>query len=459
MVSILSSLPIFSSLLSDWLNALIYAVMAVLFVSNIKKDKKTLLLLGIRCVVAYACYLLIDILIRLLMKPIPEDIYPIVDNLTAYFSFFVTPLLTSLLVCLFIKDLKWSTRIIMSSLLITSWILLPSIHMYLISFFQSRSTWLVILPRLLILSLMLILLKRFNINKFSRLNVWPIMIFESFTIVEISIECVAHFRFDINILNYLAFIIWVVEIFVYLFFYMFLKSNNEKREQLIENQKLKNDMKLMSFMKANYENMRLLKHDMKNQYSYISILYDQGKDEEAKQFFSQIALAADKVLNFASTGNSVLDLTLNMALSKAKEENVDFEYVCSCPSETRFLESDFFSLLINLFDNAIEGSGRNQEAKKKVVSHIYLSGNYLIIDTYNTIDKNIDENTLKAIKTSKSNKKEHGYGKKIIQTIVKKYDGDILVTIHEGIYEVKVMLALKDEDTIKQESKNEIDKC
>ena len=443
-LSILSTLPIFPADATAWVSLIVFGAFAALFVSKLKWERKTILILLARCVVGMALTVGSDIIIHAIMKPFGPESFPNVDEVTAFLSYFATPILVSTLACIFIHDYKWIVRIVESSLLVTSWVFLPSVSFLLIEFIPNLHPAFALFPRIAVILVMFIILRILNFNQYHFNVIWNFLVFEAFVIVEFTLLSVAHFNFQLSILNVFCLFVWIVELIVYVFFYLSAKSTSEKYAHALENQKLRNDVKLMSFMSSTYEQMRLLKHDMKNQFAFVSALYDQGKDEEAKKYFSELALSANETLNFASTGNTLMDIVLNMTLSKAKTSGIDFEYICSCPPEMPFAETELFSLLINVLDNAIEGSARNEVSPKKVDAHFYVTANYFIIDVSNPVDPDVDKKTLLANRTAKRDKIGHGYGKRIIKRVVTKYSGDMVSTIKDSIYEVKIMLALEE---------------
>ena len=453
MFAILSNIKVFSSSIPDYVGYFIYALFAVAIISNFKKgmNLKKILFKGLYVLIAFATFFAIDVIIKLIGKPIDSETHKNVDAVIMYLSFLLCPLLTSALMCVLVKDYKLTVKIIKSSLLVTSWMFSPSIGFLLNDLIPGMGIAGVVVIRLLVVGSLFTGLFFFDIGKFHRIDVWSVLLFESYILVQIILDNIAQHNFDVKNLNIACLIIWGFQFFVYAYFYLFVKNYNEREEKDIENQKLQIENKFMDITKDNYEQMQMLKHDIKKQYSYIAMLYEQGKDEEAKKFFSEVSLAANETLNFATTGNTVLDVTINMVINKTKKDKIEFEYICACPVETRFLDSDFFSLLVNIFDNAIEGTLRNKTTPRKIVARINPRDNFLFIDVVNSIDSNYRGNVL----TSKRNKKGHGYGKRIIKKIVKKYDGDVIFSHDLEHYEVKAMMALQSDDDLKAGTNNE----
>ena len=452
MYVILSNLSIFPTDLVDYFTYAIYAVFSVLVISRFKLDKKKILWQVLMCVIAYAIFFAVDVIVNLIGKPINGEK---VDEIIMYVSRLLCPIITSTAMILLIKDNRLFSRIIKSSVLLTTWLFSPSVAFIVTNYVikglpMNMVTMFVV--RLLIAGGLFVLVFFYDIDKYRRIDIWALLMFEFFIIIQLVVNTVAQFSFNLDILNIASFIVWGLQFFVYVYFYLFVKNFNERNEVEMENEKLRNEFKLMDITRDNYESMQMLRHDIKKQYSYIAMLYEQGKDEEAKKFFSEVSLAANETLNFPATGNSVLDLTLNMVITKTKKDKIAFDYVCACPQELRFNDSDLFSLLINIFDNAVEGTLRNKTRERKIVARINTKDNYLFIDVINTIDENYrgDVSTSK-----KKNKKRHGYGKKIIKKICKEYDGDVIFSHNEDHYEVKAMLALVGEKDIKTENNNE----
>ncbi len=79
---------------------------------------------------------------------------------------------------------------------------------------------------------------------------------------------------------------------------------------------------------------------------------------------------------------------------------------------------------------------------------------FFYIDIRNPVKDGITLTELETIKTTKEDKNLHGFGKKIISSIIKKYNGTKNVSLNESIYSIKIMLSYPEEE-MKEEKENE----
>lgn len=184
------------------------------------------------------------------------------------------------------------------------------------------------------------------------------------------------------------------------------------------------------------QQIRLLKHDMKNHTLVILSYLDENRVEEAKAYSGEILDKLNRVYTYVNVGNSLLSHIINSKLSGAKEqgleikaeiENLPFAYMDSV---------DFSALLNNILDNAIHAAA-NSEKKRLEVNISSRKG----IDVI-TVKNSIDESVLQSNPELKSSKEEpgHGYGMKQIKVIAEKYNGDVDIYEKKGMFIVNVML-------------------
>ena len=73
----------------------------------------------------------------------------------------------------------------------------------------------------------------------------------------------------------------------------------------------------------------------------------------------------------------------------------------------------------------------------------------LYICILNPVDEKLGRENLLSLKTTKKDKAFHGYGARIVDSIVQKYNGQINRSIENGKYRVDIMLDLRwAEDTL-----------
>lgn len=184
------------------------------------------------------------------------------------------------------------------------------------------------------------------------------------------------------------------------------------------------------------EQIRALKHDMKNHTLVMLSYLEENRVEEAKAYAGELLDKLNKMYTYVNVGNSLLNYIINNKLSAAKEqrieikaeiENLAFDYMDSV---------DFSALLNNLLDNAIHGALESKSPKLEV--QISAKKGFDIITVKNSIDESVLERNPEFVSTK--DEPGHGYGMKQIRNIVEKYNGDIDIYEKENQFIVSIML-------------------
>ncbi len=165
-----------------------------------------------------------------------------------------------------------------------------------------------------------------------------------------------------------------------------------------------------------HENVRRIKHDMKNHLMVIASYLNGSDYDNAKAYTSQILDKLNAAHSYIETGNSLLNHILNEKLNKARENGASVKAEIENLSFGRMESLDFSALLSNLLDNAIEA---NPTEISVVISQ---RRGYETILVKNTISKSVlAENP--DLKTTKSDGTSHGMGIPQIKAITEKYGG------------------------------------
>lgn len=237
------------------------------------------------------------------------------------------------------------------------------------------------------------------------------------------------FQMDINvgISSETPMTIWIgigliaINILTYILMKRISEKNIEKTELIID--KMQNELYRTQFKEAEkkYDEMNKIHHDMKNHLQCISSLLDDKEYEKAENY---IADMIKNKLNFEfkqiNTGNRVVDAISNAKLTQCIDENI-LTTVDAGSIEASIDDVDMCSLLGNIFDNAIEAC-RKVEKNKEIHFEINQKKGYINIIMKNSVQNSVIENNPK-FKTTKKHKDIHGYGIKIVKSIVEKYNG------------------------------------
>lgn len=217
-----------------------------------------------------------------------------------------------------------------------------------------------------------------------------------------------------------------------------------------ESQRLQGERELFRATEATLEDLRCIRHDLKNQYSYMQILLSQKRYGELEAYFQQLTDHLPAQLNYIDCGNRAVNAILNMEMGKAKKEDVQMEHQLVVPPVLPFAEDDLCALLANLLDNAIEECARLRQEKDLPVSlrlEIYPHRTYLYIMCRNTTDRKQLQRRGTALSTTKADGRLHGYGTRIISKIAEKYNGCAEFGLDSGNFVAKIMIDMLSGET------------
>lgn len=210
-----------------------------------------------------------------------------------------------------------------------------------------------------------------------------------------------------------------------------------------ERQRLLSEREVAGMVAANIDDLRCLRHELKNQYAYMSILLREKRYAELEEYFGQMSETLPPLLGLANSGNRSIDTVLNMELAKAKQAFIPVEYDLIAPAALPFSADDLCAIFANLMDNAIEECVRLRALGREDV-FIRLSvqpyGSYLYIVCRNSTDRKDLERWHDALRTTKSDERLHGYGTRIVLKLAQKYNGTADYSLKDGTFVAKVML-------------------
>ena len=200
-------------------------------------------------------------------------------------------------------------------------------------------------------------------------------------------------------------------------------SKRRKREEelLIVNRQNEYAHRYSQTVKAQYDETRRLRHDMKQYSTVLSKLIADQKYGDAQELISQNyknIVASEMVVD---VGNDFVNAILNAKLQTAKSCGIGV--ICSAEKNISGIEAaDLCNLIGNLLDNAIEAAQKCALEKRSIEFNMSVSGNHLSITVRNSIVSPVLADNPKLL-TTKAEKSEHGFGLKTVEIIVKKYNG------------------------------------
>ena len=217
-------------------------------------------------------------------------------------------------------------------------------------------------------------------------------------------------------------IIAAMNVLIYILFLRFSRLGRIRQDFALLNLQYAGEKKRMEEVRRLYEEIRSVRHDLKNHFVCIDLLAKQEKYKEIRDYirkFSQEVQNPDGAVLF--TGNDTLDAILNTKFSFAEQKGI------RCAAEVSYAQlplaqGDISVLMGNLLDNACEAAEHARE--KKISVRILRQGNYVSICVENTVEAPVLAKN-PGLETTKEDRSLHGLGTKNIRKIVEKYGGMI----------------------------------
>lgn len=210
------------------------------------------------------------------------------------------------------------------------------------------------------------------------------------------------------------------------------KYNNislEKQYELIKTQS--------ENIEKSADELRRLEHDLKNKLTPIAFMVKDENIDQVSEYIQKIMAEFSSKRILKSSGVTELDSIVNIKMNKCGDLDIEFEYEIS-PIENAFVNNMDLAVMAGiLLDNAIEATLKFSQ--KWIKADIRIVKSVLIIEIENTFDGVIKKNGNRFL-TRKENKEYHGMGIRNIESILKKYDGEITFDYTGNVFKALVIV-------------------
>lgn len=215
----------------------------------------------------------------------------------------------------------------------------------------------------------------------------------------------------------------IINILIYVIMIQMSRKNAENTILLIDKMQLWSYKNQFAEIQKKYDELRKLRHDMKNHLQCILMLIDDNDSKQAKEYISDIiGTKLEFTFEYLNTGNKIVDAVANTKLAQCKNEDIE-TIIRTSDFSLDIDETDICIILSNLFDNAIEAC-RKSDSNRLIYFEISKKKSYVNIIIKNKINNSVLQ-TNPQMTTTKENKNFHGIGIKSIKNIINKYDGMI----------------------------------
>ena len=185
--------------------------------------------------------------------------------------------------------------------------------------------------------------------------------------------------------------------------------------------------------------MRVFRHDFKNNLTSVRALISDGQYGEAEKYIDELYGRLDATKNAFSTGNHFADAILaeKSAAAAIWQTKLDFDGIIPADGIENI---DLCTILANALDNAVEASKLVGNAVISVHA-VQDSAVFMLTVSNPTLHPvEIKNNT---VKTTKLDSVNHGLGIGSIRSAAKKYNGEVNLKYENGYFTVEVMIMRK----------------
>lgn len=194
---------------------------------------------------------------------------------------------------------------------------------------------------------------------------------------------------------------------------------------------------------STYE-LRRFKHDFKNMSIAIESLLADESHSEALQLFKQYNDTLENPDSYSmifDTGNGIADALLTDKQQKAASCNAKIVFRGAVPMNC-LSPTDICVILGNTLDNAIEACEKLPTQAESIISvNCDCNSGFMFLTISNPICEKIDIQN-NHISTTKENKTLHGFGLYSLQSVVKKYSGNIELSATDDKFTANIDLSL-----------------
>lgn len=215
-----------------------------------------------------------------------------------------------------------------------------------------------------------------------------------------------------------------------------------------EKQRFVAEREMAQMTESKLEDLRCIRHDLKNQYSYMQILLAEKRYEELERYFAKLSENLPTQLSMIDCGNRTVNTVLNMEIAKLKSDRIVFEHQLVVPPVLPFPDEDVCAIITNLMDNAADECRRLLKKGRQSVKarlEIYPHQSYLYLKCSNSTDRSELTRAKGGLRTTKEDEQMHGYGTRIITKLAEKHNGCADFSLADGQFVAQVMLDMTED--------------
>lgn len=181
------------------------------------------------------------------------------------------------------------------------------------------------------------------------------------------------------------------------------------------------------------ENAKLY-HDIKHHLRALERLLQNGDQREALSYIESVQQPLQCKMIPVHTGVDIVDTVIYEAKEKAEQRNILLVVETPIlPSELKLEDREFCVLFANLLNNALEA------AKEQIRLNVAITAGFFVIEMQNDYKEKPVVKNNHFVSEREQDSLAHGWGMKIIEQIVEKYQGELSIRVDMQV-SIKILM-------------------
>lgn len=184
------------------------------------------------------------------------------------------------------------------------------------------------------------------------------------------------------------------------------------------------------------QDMRAFRHDFDNNMYALNELIEDNQFDEAKKYILDLTKRTSLTKPKYSTGNRLANAIISHKAEESEKLGIEIDFKGTVPAD-KVSNSDICTILSNALDNAIRATAEIAPCKIKIRS--YEKASAVTITISNPVKEKVEIRS-NSIKTTKANKKNHGFGISNIKRAAEKNGGFVELMCDDNEFTIKIGL-------------------
>lgn len=195
-----------------------------------------------------------------------------------------------------------------------------------------------------------------------------------------------------------------------------------------------------------YDEIRTIRHDLKNYLSGLLGMVRNGQIAEAEKYILQMLDNGIKnhPEDISHSGNIIVDSLVNQTNALTQKEHINFNVSVFIPATLPFENGHIAIILGNLLDNALEACRAVTEDKKFIYLDISYAKEIFQIIIRNSYQSKRKKSKLGHYLTTKNDTIYHGLGISSVQHAIENYHGDMEISDSGNEFQVVIIMYASD---------------